>query len=381
MKRKLKLFLINKTALIKQAMERIDKNGYGTVNRQGRLSKLKKRKLKLRSVKRVLVIGGGGYLGSILVRLLLKKNYYVDVLDSFVYGNDSLKKIRSNKLNVYEGDTRHIEDVARAAESVDAVVHLAEIVGDPAAALNPKTTTQVNYLATRLVASVCKYYQINRLIYASSCSVYGKTGEKQLLTESSPLNPVSLYARMKIHSEQALQEMADENFFPTILRLATIYGKSSRPRFDLVINLLTAKAVLDKEITIIGGSQWRPVMHVTDAARAIIKVLESPIDKVGGEIFNVGSNRQNYRIKDLAKIVKRVVPSAKIKYIGKDADQRSYRIDFSKLKNVLSFKTSMTVKKGVEEIKDWIKKEKIKDYQNIEYSNVKSLKVHKTVNS
>ena len=208
--------------------------------------------IKHKHLDRILVIGGAGYIGSVLVRKLLSKGYKVNVLDKFLYGKESLKEINSNpNLNVIEGDTRHIEDVTSAIKGVDAVVHLAELVGDPACTLSPSTTQEINYLATRIISMVCKRFQINRLVYASSCSVYGASDGDAFLSEDSPTNPVSLYAKMKIASEKALIEMRDDNFMPTILRLGTVFGYSYRPRFDLVVNLLTAKAVKESEITIL----------------------------------------------------------------------------------------------------------------------------------
>ncbi len=222
----------------------------------------------------VLVIGGAGYIGSILVRKLLERGSDVVVFDRFLYGSGPLEDVADDpKLTVVEGDTRHIEDVTAVLGGVDAVVHLGEVVGDPACALYPSITQGINYFATSAIANICKHFQINRFVYASSCSVYGASNSADLLTESSPFNPVSLYAKMKIASENALMEACDENFVPTILRLSTVFGFSYRPRFDLIVNLLTAKAMQEGKITIFGGDQWRPNVHVADVADTILRLL------------------------------------------------------------------------------------------------------------
>lgn len=326
---------------------------------------------------RILVIGGAGFIGSILVRKLLSKGYKVNILDNFLYGTDSIKEIESNpNLKIIEGDTRHIEDVTLAAKDADAVVHLAELVGDPACDLNPSTTQEINYLATRIIADVCKYFQINRLIYSSSCSVYGESKGDGLLSEESSLNPVSLYAKMKIASEKALKEKQDTNFLPTILRFATVFGSSYRPRFDLVVNLLTAKAVKDGKITIFGGDQWRPNVHVTDIAEAILSVLEAPIEVVGGQIFNIGSEENNYTINQIGELIKKEVPSAELIIEEKEIDKRDYKVDFSKLRKTLNIELKKTVKDGILEIKKYMEKNSNIDYTDKKYSNIKFLKEH-----
>ncbi|MBW3019073.1 NAD-dependent epimerase/dehydratase family protein [Candidatus Woesearchaeota archaeon] len=319
---------------------------------------------------RILVIGGAGFIGSVLVRKLLAKGYKVNVLDIFLYEQDSLKEIADNpNLKIIKGDSRHIEDVAHAARDVDAVVHLAELVGDPACALNTMTTQEVNYLATKTVAEVCKYFQLNRLVYASSCSVYGASEGDELLTETSRLNPVSLYAKMKIASENALLEMKDENFCPTILRLSTVFGFSHRPRFDLVVNLLTAKAMIDKKITVFGGDQWRPNVHVADVADTIIAVLEAPIELVGGQIFNVGSEVNNTTIRQLGEMIKKEIPDAELIIDKDNTDRRDYKVDFSKLRNQVNFCGNLKLLDGVVELKKAFEQNLIADYKQRKYNN------------
>jgi nucleoside-diphosphate-sugar epimerase len=334
----------------------------------GSYSKIKKH------IQKVLVIGGAGYIGSVLTRKLLSKGYKVTVLDKFLYGKESLKDVESNpNLKIIGGDTRHIEDIMCSITDIDAVIHLAELVGDPACSLNPATTLEINYLATKAIASICKHFQINRLIYASSCSVYGASNKNQLLTEESMLNPVSLYAKMKIASENALLEMKDDNFLPTILRLATVFGFSHRPRFDLVVNLLTAKAIKENKITIFGGKQWRPNVHVEDVADTIIAVLESPIEKVGGQVFNVGSEKNNHTIAEIGKQVKQIVPEAEI-IEERGTDERDYKVNFSKLRNVVNIEMQRNVLHGIQEIKKSFEENPGLNYKDKRYSNVQFLK-------
>tara|TARA_Y100000310_G_scaffold345402_1_gene464558 strand:- start:67362 stop:68756 length:1395 start_codon:yes stop_codon:yes gene_type:complete len=327
--------------------------------------------------RKILVIGGAGFIGSVLTKQLLDKGYSVRILDKLFFGNEFLGNLEENdNFSIINGDISHIETIIEAIKDVDAVVHLAEIVGDPACAINPEKTQQINYLSVSLVTSICKHFQLNRFIYASSCSVYGVNKNNELLHENSPLNPVSLYARMKIESEKFILNMADNLFCPTILRLATVFGESPRMRFDLVINTLTVKAIKEGKITIFGGDQWRPNVHVGDVARAIIAVLEAPIEKVNKQIFNVGSEKNNYTIKQIGDQVKEVIPSTELVIEKKDIDQRDYEVDFAKIKSVLGFQPLMSVTDGIKEIASSLNKGNYKDYKEAKYYNNLQYKNH-----
>ncbi len=338
-----------------------------------RLSFLSRSTLKVKPVDKVLVIGGGGYIGSVLVKKLLSKGYKVRILDIFIYGKEHLQDIRDPNLEIVKGDTRHVETLTNCVKDVDAAVHLAELVGDPACDLDPKTTQDVNYLATMLVASVCKHYQINRLVYLSSCSVYGASKGEELLDEESHVNPVSLYAKMKLNSENILREMSDENFSPTILRLSTVYGLSPRARFDLVVNTLTGKAVKEGKITIFGGDQWRPNVHVADVAKAIILSLEAPLEKVANNVFNVGSEVQNYTINQIGELVKQQIPTASLLIEDRDVDKRNYRVSFKRIRETLGFQPDHSLVDGIQEIKKALDEGVISDYKDLRYSNVRFL--------
>ncbi|MHB8104287.1 MAG: NAD-dependent epimerase/dehydratase family protein, partial [Dehalococcoidales bacterium] len=207
-----------------------------------------------------------------------------------------------------------------------------------------------------------------------TCSVYGASKTPgEMLNEESALNPVSLYALMKRKSEEAILQMQDDNFSPTILRMATLYGLSPRMRFDLVVNLFSAKAYIDKEISIFGGDQWRPNLHIKDAAGAYIKCLEAPIGVLKGQIFNVGSNQQNYQIKQIGEIIRKVIPDARVIMDKENVDRRDYKISFDKIKRVLKYETSNTIEGAVKEIGEAIKGKTIKDYTGSDYHNYKYL--------
>jgi len=325
-----------------------------------------------RTIRHVLVIGGAGYIGSVLVRKLLDRGYSVTVLDALLYGDESVRDLYGRPgFELIHDDMRNVEAVVRAMQYADAVVHLGALVGDPACALNEKLTLEINLAATRMIAEAARGFGIQRFIFASTCSVYGASD--QLLDERSALNPVSLYARTKIDSERVLLDLNDDRFAPVILRFATVYGLSPRPRFDLVINLLTARAVCDRRITIFGGDQWRPFIHVDDAAEAILKCLEAPLHVVKGQIFNAGSDDQNYQIAQLGDLIKELIPDVEVIRQGEDADRRNYRVSFEKIRKHLGFTPRRTVADGVLEIKSAIEAGRIRDYRDARYSNYKTL--------
>jgi nucleoside-diphosphate-sugar epimerase len=316
---------------------------------------------------KVLVIGGAGYIGSVMVRKMLSKGYRVNVLDSLLYGDQSLTQLYNDpKFELIVGDFRHVETMVHAAKGVDAIVHLGGIVGDSACQLDPEFSIEVNSVATKMIKNVCTGFGIKRFLFASTCSVYGANDD--MLDETSELNPLSIYARSKVYSEKALLE-SNGNLSPTIFRMATVFGLSYRPRFDLVINLLTAKASVGEDITIFGGYQWRPFVHVEDVAKAFIKCLESPLEKVDHQIFNVGDDSLNCQISDIGRIISEIIPGAKIDLQKDMTDQRNYRVSFDKIRNTLDFRCDKTIQDGIIEINDAIKNRKIEDYHDALFSN------------
>lgn len=322
--------------------------------------------------KRVLVIGGAGYIGSALVPKLLDSGYRVRILDLMLYGEEPIRPYMANPdLEILRQDFRQVDVVVQSMRGVDSLVHLGAIVGDPACAIDEDLTKEINLMATKVIADVARGIGVEKFVFASTCSVYGASDD--VLDEHSVLNPVSLYARTKVACEKVLVRMADDKFRPTVLRFSTIYGLSGRTRFDLVVNLLTAKALGDGEITVSGGDQWRPFIHVDDAALAILNAVRAPLEQVGNEILNVGSNEQNYTIDQAAEFIRQEVPGATIKEIPFEGDRRNYRVDFAKLERTLQFQPRWTIEKGIKQVADAIRSGEIEDYRDPIYSNVMHL--------
>jgi nucleoside-diphosphate-sugar epimerase len=324
----------------------------------------------------VLVIGGAGFVGSVLIPKLLDRDYDVTVLDAFLYGNDAVvEHAGRRRITFVRGDIRSVESVTRAARHADAVVHLGGLVGDPSCALDEDLTLGINLRSTGMIAEVARGLGIERLVFASSCAVYGASDG--LLDETSDVAPVSTYARTKAESEQIIFDMATEEFAPTALRFGTFYGLSPRPRFDLVVNLLAAKAISEGSISIFGGGQWRPFIHVEDGSDAILAALDAPLDVVRGQAFNVGS--QNHTLADVADMIASVTPGLEV-VREKSADvEANYRVSFTKLQEQLGFDAQQTLLDGIRQIQDAVRSEEIADYQQAKYSNHKSLSLGNTV--
>jgi nucleoside-diphosphate-sugar epimerase len=319
-------------------------------------------------IQTVLIIGGAGYIGSVLTRLLLNRGYRVRVLDSLMYGDGSLEELKGTKhFELHRGDGRDLSALVAAAHGADAIVHLAAIVGDPACELDHDLTLEINLLATRTTKEVATALGVKRLVFASTCSVYGAADDT--VDETSKPQPVSLYGRTKLLSEQLLLTPDPSGLCTTVLRFATIYGLSPRPRFDLVVNLFTAQAFSDGKITIHGGSQWRPLLHVRDAASAIVSALEAPVETVDHQIFNVGAEEENYTIAQVGETVQRVVGGELVR-MDDVTDKRSYRVSFEKARRMLDFRPSVTLEDGIRELASALRSGAVKDYRLPAYSNV-----------
>lgn len=333
------------------------------------------REVRLRgngAVRNVLVIGGAGYIGSALLPKLLEQGYRVRVLDLFLYGSDPIANVANHpRLELIRGDFRHVDQIVRAMRGMDAVVHLGAIVGDPACDLDETVTINVNLGATQMIAQVAKATGIRRFVFASTCSVYGANDD--ILDERSEVKPISLYGQTKLAAERGLQSMADANFTPTILRFGTIYGLSGRTRFDLVVNLLAAKGKIDGQITVFGGSQWRPFVHVDDAALGVFKALETPLAIAGNQIFNVGSDEQNRTIRQIGELIHEQLPAADLIVEENDVDKRNYRVSFAKIRNQLGFEPSWTLENGIRQVVEAVASGDVQDYRDAKYSNVKFL--------
>lgn len=321
----------------------------------------------------VLVTGGAGYIGSHLSRRLLEAGYRVIVLDKLAFGNGGVRTLlRHERFSLVKGDVGDIRMLMQVVPQADYVIHLAGIVGDPASALDPLQTMEENHFATKLLIDVCQYYHVSRLVFASSCSVYGVG--PSLLSENSRLNPVSLYAQSKLYAERELLCSANDRFHPVILRFGTVYGLSPRMRFDLVTNIMTAHAFSKKRITVDGGEQWRPLLHVDDAARACLAMLTAPLRDVSGEIFNVGATKDNFTIASIAALIAKQFKNTRIIRLENIKDRRDYKVSFEKIKKQVGFKTIHTVSGGVREIACALRGGKLKDWADKKYNNYLTLR-------
>jgi nucleoside-diphosphate-sugar epimerase len=320
----------------------------------------------------ILVTGGAGYIGSHLVRKLLQRGYTVRNLDNLAFGDASVAELLGNPCYQHlPGDIRHIEAVVQATRGAYGVIHLAGVVGDPACDVDIDATQSINLEATKLIVECCKYTKVERFVFASTCSVYGAAGDYEL-NEGSLLNPVSLYAETNLHSERiVLRGFEHTSIVPTIVRFATVFGASYRMRFDLVVNIMTAKAVKERKIKVFGGDQWRPNVHCQDAADGLIACLEGAEEKVRNEIFNIGSDDQNYRVRELAALIAELIPGTQIEAAGEGADQRSYRVSFAKAKHVLGFRPAFTVADGVGEIHRMLENGVVQNYLADRYYNIR----------
>jgi nucleoside-diphosphate-sugar epimerase len=326
---------------------------------------------------KVLVIGGAGYIGSALVEKLLNLGMQVSVLDAMHFGEETLSRVAGHpNLTLIREDFRHIEALTRAVSGVGSVIHLGGLVGDPACAVDSELTVDVNVTATKVIGEIAKARGVRRFIFASSCSVYGASDE--IVNERSCFNPQSLYARSKVASEAVLGTLNSREFTVTCLRFATIYGISGRTRFDLVVNLLSAKAVRDRKITVYGADQWRPFVHVEDVARAVTMALQAPSQLVSGEAFNVGSDIQNYTLGEVAELIRAQVPDAEILSDDSFVDKRNYRVSFAKIRETLGFVPGWTIERGISQVVAIVRSNQVGDYSLPTYSNVLYLKAHGT---
>lgn len=298
---------------------------------------------------KVLVTGHKGYIGAHLVKLLKKEGHEVTGVDIDIFEGCAWETITKVDTDLHK-DIRDlsVEDL----KGHDCVMHLAAISNDPMGNLAPQLTYSINREGSINLARLSKEAGVRRFLFSSSCSLYGK-GENMDLDEKATLNPLSTYAESKIATEQALSEMADENFCPVYLRNATAYGDSPMLRIDLVVNNLLASALSFREIRIMSdGSPWRPLVHCKDIARAFIALMNAPREKVFNEAINIGDNNENYQVKDIVELVQKVMPECEAVFTGEvGQDPRDYRVNFDKLNRILpDFRLEYNVEKGIDEL-------------------------------
>lgn len=283
---------------------------------------------------KVLVTGHNGYIGSVMTKVLQRAGHIVGGIDNNYFTENPLD-ITPCKLPMMQKDIRDI--VPSDIKGFDAIIHLAALSNDPMAKMNVDLTYDINLFATLRLAQVAKFAGVKKFLFSSSCSVYGAGS----ISEDGAVCPLSAYAVSKIRSEEGLAKLADNDFHPVFLRNGTAYGSSPRHRTDLVLNSMVLDAFSNGCINIIGdGTLRRPIVHIEDISQAFLLALEAPDEVVHGQVFNVGSNSENYMVREIANIVKEIIPSSEIKYTENKGDARSYQVDFSKIRRVLGFEPS-----------------------------------------
>jgi nucleoside-diphosphate-sugar epimerase len=323
-------------------------------------------------MKKILVTGGAGYIGSVLVRLLLKQDYKVRVLDNLLFGGESIVELLNDpNFEFVKGDVRDEKILEIALQGIDVVANLAAIVGDPACAKEPELARAVNFEATKMVYNIANKLGVDRFIFASTCSNYGKMDNPNtFVDENSKLAPVSLYAETKVATENYLLSQPKENKCkPTCLRFSTVYGLSPRMRFDLTVNEFTKELALGRELVIFGEQFWRPYCHVVDLSRSVLAIIEAPEAKVAFNVFNVGNTNENYTKKMLVEEIVKQLPASKVKYVQRNDDPRDYKVSFKKINDTLGFTISKTVPEEITQIIKVVKEGFFKNPDDDKFKN------------
>jgi len=324
-------------------------------------------------MKKVLVTGGAGYIGSVLVKLLLDKGYYVRVLDNLSFGGEAIVELLNNdNFDFIKGDIRNEDNLKLAMKDIDYVAHMASIVGDPACAIDPNLTKDINLNGAKLTYKIANEMGVKKFVFASTCSNYGRMEDpNSYVNEESELRPVSLYAETKVEFEKYLLSQDKHNVTkPTCLRFSTVYGLSPRIRFDLTVNEFTKELALGRELVVFGEQFWRPYCHVVDLSRGVISVFEADEEKVSFNVFNVGDTNENYQKQMIVDEIKKQLPDAKIKYVKRDEDPRDYRVNFEKIKKELGFHITKRVPDGIRQTIQVIKDGFLDNPDDGKYKNI-----------
>lgn len=327
-------------------------------------------------MKNLLITGGAGYIGSVLSEQLIECNYNITCVDKLDFGSESIDHLKKlNNFELYEIDINNFDKFEKILKNkkYDAVMHLASIVGDPACGLNPELAEKTNWYSSKWLIDKCIELNIERFIFASTCSNYGKMSDtKSYVNEESILAPISLYAELKVKVEKYILENIPRriNFCPTILRFSTVYGISKRMRFDLTVNEFVKELYTKKKLLVFGEQFWRPYCHVIDFAQAYISVLNATKKLVSFNVYNVGDTSENYTKQMIVDKINEKIEGCLVDYVKKVEDPRDYRVNSDKIKKELNFTISKTLEDGIEEIIGELKNNSFGETDNQKYYNI-----------
>ncbi len=323
---------------------------------------------------KILIIGGAGYIGTVVAKYFVKKNYTVTCLDNLIYDNSySLSELeKDNKFNFILGDLRNETLINKLLDKCDAVIILAGLVGDPITKKYPEIAEQINNEGTKKLINCCKNKSIEKIIFVSTCSNYGLSKTDAPLSEDAELKPVSLYAKQKVEVEKFILSKKNEfDCSPTILRFSTAFGLSPRMRFDLTINQFAKSIFENEELEVFDSNTWRPYCHVEDFARALDQILGANKVVTDFQVFNVGNDNNNFTKKQIVEQIFKFISSNKVTFTEKKMDPRNYKVNFSKIYKVLNFKIKYSVNDGIEEMINFFKnnKDKLNTFKSAKYGN------------
>ena len=323
---------------------------------------------------KILLVGGAGYIGTVLIKHLLDSKYHVTCLDNLIYDNSySLSEFKkNNEFNFVLGDLRNDLLMTELLSKCDATIILAGLVGDPITKKYPEISEKINSTGTKKLINNCNNKKIEKLVFVSTCSNYGLSDTDLPLSEEAELKPISLYAKQKVEVENyILSQKNSVDYSPTILRFSTAFGLSPRMRFDLTINQFTKSIFEDEKLEVFDSNTWRPYCHVKDFASTLEKILDASKKTTDFQVFNVGGDNNNFTKKQIVEKIFKFIPGNKVTFTDKKRDPRNYKINFSKISKILNFKVKYTVNDGIEEMINFFKKNKkiLKTFNHIKFGN------------